>query len=485
MSTLAKNTLFLTSASIGQKAIAFLYFTVIARTVGVENTGAYFLALALVTTIGVLDDIGLTSVLIREIAKKPAEAATWLRNVLGVKLLTMPLTVLVAWFVPTLFGYDGAAAALVRLAVVIMLADTLSLTFYGVLRGMHRLKYESIGIFFGQAITTALGAYFLTTGQGTLPMLIIALIAGSSWNALFAAYHVSRRLGLRAFVPSFNLGSVPARMAFAFFLAAIFVKVYSYVDSFMLNAFIGKEAVGLYSVAYKLTYAFQFLPLAFVGALYPTLASKANDPAELKRIFLNAVWYLALLAAPIIFGIFALAPEIVGLFYGDAYARSVLPLSILIFDLFFIFLDFPIGALLNATGRQMTKTLIMGATMIVNVVANLILVPRFGVVGASISAVVSFVFLFVMGFAVTRRVIAVRLNDLLRATAATLFSGVMMALAVMALKNVIAWPVTIPVGAVVFFGCALATKAFTREHLATLRSLIRPKPYGENTSPDA
>jgi len=45
---LAQNTLYLTLASVGQKAVAFLYFAMIARFMGVEDTGSYFLALAVI-----------------------------------------------------------------------------------------------------------------------------------------------------------------------------------------------------------------------------------------------------------------------------------------------------------------------------------------------------------------------------------------------------------------------------------------------------
>ncbi|MCR4312523.1 MAG: flippase [Candidatus Uhrbacteria bacterium] len=484
MSTLARNTLFLTAASIGQKAIAFIYFTVIARAIGVENTGAYFLALAMITSIGVLDDLGMTSVIIREVAKKPEETKRWLRNIIGIKCLTMPLTVLIAWFVPTLMGFGIEASLLVRLAVFIMLADTLSLTFYGVLRGMQQLKFESLGIFFGQAITTVLGAAFLLTGNGTLPLLVTALIAGSVWNAGFSAFQVARRLGWSAFVPSFDLGSKPLKMGFAFFLSAVFVKVYSYVDSFTLQAVIGDGAVGLYSVAYKLTYAFQFLPLAFVGALYPTLAATCHSPKELKRIFLDAVWYMALLASPIVFGIFALAPEIIGFFYGSAFAGSVMPLSVLIFVLLFIFLDFPIGSLLNATGHQAQKTAIMGITMIVNVTANVLLIPRLGIVGASLAAVMSFAFMFTAGWWYAGRIVSLTFSDLARKVGAIMSAGAAMALVVMALKSFVPWLLTIPLGAGVFSLVAFATKAFTMDHVRSFRSMLTRKSYA-STAPDA
>ncbi|MFH1712394.1 MAG: oligosaccharide flippase family protein, partial [Patescibacteria group bacterium] len=259
---LAKNTLYLTLASVGQKVIAFIYFTIIARFLGAEDTGAYFLSLAIVTVIAVLDDVGITSIVIREIAKKTDDALVWARTVVGIKLVTIPVTVAVAFFVPVWFGYDQVVVNLVRIAVVVMLADTISLSYYGVLRGQQNLRFESIGIFLGQCFTATFGIIMMASGHATLTILVIALMIGSLWNMGFSVVQVIRRLGWTAIIPTWTLGWKPFKMAFAFFLAAVFVKVYSYVDSLILGKIIGNEAVGIYSVAYKLTYSFQFLPLA-------------------------------------------------------------------------------------------------------------------------------------------------------------------------------------------------------------------------------
>lgn len=483
--TLAKNTLFLTAASIGQKVIALVYFFLISGYLGTEDTGGYFLALAMVTTIGVIDDIGLTSVLIRGIASKPDEAKSWLRNILGFKAFTIPFTVVLAFVIPALAGFDAEGAYLVQIAIAIMIADTLSLTFYGVLRGLQSLKYESLGIFVGQSITSIVGITLVVTGEATLPLLIVALIVGSVWNLVFSAVHVARRLGAGAFVPAYTMGNKPLTMALAFFLSAVFVKIYSYVDSFILNAQIGESAVGVYSIAYKMTYAFQFLPLALVGALYPSLSAAADDPERLKKIFLAAEWYAALLAAPIVFGIWSLAPELVGLLQPE-FSEASGPLAILIFVLIFIFLDFPIGSLLNATHRQIIKTAIMGATMVINIAANVILIPRFGVEGASVAALISFVFMFFAGWVCAAPIARLSFGELVQKTGGFFLAGAMMAASVFVLKQWIPWYATIPFGAALYVGLSFAFGTVTMDHLRQIRGIIRPqKTYDQSPSPDA
>ncbi|HWQ99870.1 MAG TPA: polysaccharide biosynthesis C-terminal domain-containing protein, partial [Candidatus Methylomirabilis sp.] len=99
----------------------------------------------------------------------------------------------------------------------------------------------------------------------------------------------------------------------------------------------------------------------------------------------------------------ALAPRCIPLVYGNQFLGSVTPLGILPWVLLPIFLDFPIGSLLNATHRAHWKTTAMGATMVINAALNAVLVPAYGPVGASWAGVLSFWFLMAAGIAMTWR----------------------------------------------------------------------------------
>ena len=187
---------------------------------------------------------------------------------------------------------------------------------------------------------------------------------------------VVRRFGKQCLVPSLNRQQTIQllKIAFPFALAAIFVKVYSYVDSIFISKIIGTTAVGIYSLAYKFTYAFQFLPLAFTAALYPGLSSLVGkDEKALAKLFEKGMWYVLLLAVPITFGIWAIANDAV-LLAGEGYRDAGPVLSLLIFVLIPIFLDFPVGSLLNAANKQIIKTTIMGITMVINVLLNLLFI---------------------------------------------------------------------------------------------------------------
>ena len=269
-------------------------------------------------------------------------------------------------------------------------------------------------------------------------------------------------------------------MAGAFFLAAIFVKVYSYVDSIILSLTVGEHAVGMYAVAYKLTYAFQFIPLAFAAALYPAMSARAHEPKLLRQTFLDALWYVMLIGSPIVFGIWALAPEIINIFYGSDFADSVLPLQILIFVLIFIFLDFPVGSLLNATGRQSTKTAIMGATMVVNVGANLWLIPRYEELGAASAGLISFVFMFTVGWFFAIRVVDVNWRDLFRSSWGVTLAGIIMAMCVYVAKSSLSFVLSVGLGAAIYIVLIFIFRAVDFRHVKKFIALLKPNGLYEN-----
>lgn len=463
----AKNALYLTLASVGQKIIAFVYFLFLARIMQPDLTGQYFLALSITTIFSVVAEFGITSVTTREIAKDPTQARGLIPHALALKLPLMATAVVGSILTGRFLGYEAQVQTLIAISCAVLVIDALQVFFYGVLRGFQALQYESVGIFSGMLTTAVLGALVLAFAP-SLPLLVVALIAGSSVNLVVSSNRVAHRVGWKTLIPRWSINDTRTimRMAFPFALAAIFVKVYSYIDSIFISKFLDTTAVGLYAIAYKFTYAFQFLPLAFVAALYPGMSAVAGkDEAALERIMLRSMWYMAIISAPIVFGLYAIAPEAIRL-AGDGYELAVPVLQALIFVLIPIFLDFPIGSLLNAAGKQTTKTAIMGVTMVINIILNAVLIPRVGILGAAYAALASFIFMFGAGLCFIPSVIPrFSFLKLLRSALPIYLVGVLMLVIVLALKPLVGWLPVIVVGGVVYFGGLVVTKSISWKDL--------------------
>jgi O-antigen/teichoic acid export membrane protein len=486
---IAKNTLYLTLASIGQKVMAFVYFLFVARIMMPENTGAYFLALSITTTFFVIADFGINSVVIRDVAKQPEQALDLARRSFGLKIPLVIVAIMGAVLTGRILGYSPEVQRLIQLACVVMALDSVSTFFYGLLRAFHVLKYEAIGIFIGQSITVSFGAFVLITNP-SLTLLVCALIFGSSFNAFFSASRMIPRIGWKVLVPAFDkkLSLKLLGTASAFALAAIFVKVYSYIDTVIISKLIGTAAVGIYSIAYKFTYAFQFLPLAFVAALYPGMSSliEQKDHQGLREMFQKGMWYMAIVGFPIALGMWSIAEDAV-LLAGDDYVHAGPVLGILIFALIPLFIDYPIGSLLNAADRQKTKTAIMGFTMVVNAICNFTLIPLIGLKGAAISAVISFTFMFFAGLIYVPKIIkGYKYSDLIKVIGPVFMSALVMAIVARTLNLYIDYVLVIPIAAIVYIAMLLVTKSVPKQYAKAFIKLFKGvvKPYVAHTTHD-
>ncbi|MDQ5919573.1 MAG: hypothetical protein QG668_300, partial [Patescibacteria group bacterium] len=172
----------------------------------------------------------------------------------------------------------------------------------------------------------------------------------------------------------------------------------------------GPAEVGSYAVAYKLTYALQFLPMAFVAVLYPSLsaAHAKGDTEGLAHTALGSWRFMAILGFPLAAALSGFAPRLIDVLYGEAFASAARVLAVLAWALPLLFLDFPVGSYLNATHKAVQKTTAMGWTMLVNGAVNLLLVPRIGSVGAAIAALSGYVALLGVGMWYSREVFALR-----------------------------------------------------------------------------
>ncbi|MFH1078564.1 MAG: flippase [Patescibacteria group bacterium] len=399
---IARNALLLTMATAGQKVVAFVAFTLVARLIGRDMTGVYFYAISVTSIFVTFMDLGMTPVVIRALAGDRDDGMRLFSAAVRAKIFLAPLAIIAALIYAIGFGADRVTLATVAIACLVMTADTVHLLLYGTLRGKQNLRPESIGMFVGQILTATASVGAAWYGFGPVG-LAVALLVGSVWNVAWSLRQ-AKGFGVRLLVPHRMDFRRLAVEALPFGIAGIAVKVYSYVDSLFLNIFHGSSAVGLYAVAYKLTYALQFLPLTFVAALYPALAAgyAKKEATDLRNTFLGSLRLMAAIGFPLSAGLSALSPKIIPMLYGTDFLGTIPAFTVLPWVLLPIFLDFPIGSLLNATHRAHLKTTAMVLTMILNVALNATLVPSFGPVGAAWAGVVSFWCLYLIGAWFTR-----------------------------------------------------------------------------------
>lgn len=452
--TIAKNTSFITGASVLQKVFSFIYFTLVARTIGVEATGQYTFALAFTTVFVIFIDLGFAQVLIREGAKQKDKLQTYFSNILFVKIFAGILTYTTLWFITSNSEYSAVTQTLILISGVTMLFDSLHLSNYAVLRAQENLRYEAFGLIGSQGLTLLIGSFFLWYGA-PLPLLMLAFLIPSVCNVAYSFFVLIKRYNIYP-IPTYNVTvlSPLIKMMIPFAVAAIFARLYSYADTLILAHMAGESAVGLYSVPYKITYAFQFIPLALGAALYPKFSySFEHDRENIPKLLRQSIQYLFLCVVPITVGLGVLAPTIIPFIYTDAYTGSVLTLQILLTGLVFSFLTFPLGALLNACNKQHIQTGIIACALIFNITLNIILIPTYSIIGAAIAALLGNIFFVVCGLFAARSLAHGWFAQAYMSLGGIMLSGTIMGGVVWYSTHYIHFIISIGLGALTYISC--------------------------------
>lgn len=473
---IAKNTSYFTIANVLQKIIAFFYFAYIGRLIGPDNLGQYTFALSFTTIFSIFVDIGFEKVLIRESAKKLERAQDYFSNVLGIKIPLAALSILFIFLIAHFQNYPMLTRQLIYIAAFLMALDSFNLSMECVLRGHQNLKYESISVVVCQLITLVVGVGGILVLHD-IRILIIALFAGSLFRFGYAMYALISRYKIYPKI-KYEKDTIKflIKTAIPFAIAGIFLKVYSYADTILLYNLCDSKAVGLYSLPYRATTAFQFIPMAFTAALLPALSHFYVSSRDLlRKAFEKAIFYLTIISIPISFGTIALSREIILKFFGSAYEPSIIALQILMCNLIFLFLDFPAGTLLNACDREKVNTVVMGIAMILNIVSNLILIPWISYKGASISMIVSTLFLAITRLSYSYKITKFDVKGMFIKIFKTLAAGLIMFFAVIYIKPYLNLYLTVFVGALVYSAALYLFGGIKKRDIIVIYEALRHK----------
>lgn len=468
ISNIAKNTSYLTAALVLQKVISFTYFALLARNLGPEYLGKYYFAIAFTTIFSIFMDFGLANVLTREGAKKPEDAQGLLGNILAIKIPLAILSILVSVAVINVLGYDLLARQLVYISLGCVLLDSFTATFFSMIRAFHNLMFESVASIAFQLIVMVFGLGALYSGLN-LPWIMAALLLASSFNFVYSAAVLKFKWGMKIRPRlDWKLSKPLIYITIPFGFYAVFQRVYMYLDSVLLSLMAGDRQVGLYQVAFKIVFALQFLPMAFTASLYPAMSAYwARNREQLAVSFERAMNYMIIISLPITFGIIVLADKII-LVFKKEYLEGLPAMQIIVGSLVFIFMNFAIGALLNACDRQKVNTVNMGIVLLFSVVLNLILIPRFGAAGASLTALLTNILMFCLGIYWVPKIISYRHLKVLKIFLKSIISAGLMGWAVWYLKSGLNIFADVFIGALVYFIILFLLGGFKKEDILSI-----------------
>ncbi len=472
---LKKNTWWLTFGSIIQKFITFIYFAILARAIGVEALGQYSFVLSFTSIFVVFIDLGINNFLIREVAREIKNTARYLGNIIIFKLLAGFVIYFVMIAAIFLLGKPVEIRWMVYLAGIMIVINNINGTFYSAIRGYQNLKYESIGIVLGQLTVFLVGLMVIFLKLPTV-YLFVPLILSEIIIFFYLTVVADRKYQLKPeFIIDVSLIKNILKKSFHFFGASFFGSVFGYIDIILLSLLSGDQAVGYYSAAQKIPNALRIFPAAFAASIYPTVCYyfSKQQKEDIIKIAEKAINYILIIVAPIVVSVFVLAQPIIQIVYGVKFTAGSAPLRIIVFGMFFSFLDYIFITLLNACSKEKINARHRAIAMIAIILFNLVLIPLYQYQGAAIASTASFFILALLGFIYTRKVINFGLKSIFFNFLKILIVSSAMGSMVYVLQNHINFIILVMMGVLIYAVGILILGIISKEDLSYFRNLLK------------
>lgn len=361
-----------------------------ARYLGPENYGILNYVLAFVGLFAFIADLGVNSILNRELVKFPEKRdellGTALRLKIGGGIVAFLVTVCVIFFTDASPLIRGLVV-LYSLTFILQSVNVISTFFQARVEAKNNVRSQIIS----SSISSVLKIVMILSGFGVIWLMLIYVL-DFIWLgiALAVAY---RRSGLKIMSWSFNwlIAKEILSSSWLLMLSSASTFIYMRIDQVMIGNFLGEKEVGLYSAAVKLSEIWYFIPGVICGSLFPAIvnAKKSNLIIYYNRLR-KLYWFLFIISFLISVAITFLAPFIIQSFFGLEYLNAIPILRVYVWSTIGSFMGWAIGQYFLIENRVKILFYYTVFSMFINIILNIVLIPKIGSVGAALATSISY-----------------------------------------------------------------------------------------------
>ncbi|MEK7534907.1 MAG: flippase [Patescibacteria group bacterium] len=378
-----------------------------------KGYGQYTIVLTYISIIGATADLGLFTLVVREITgKRPEVAGRIVGSALVFRFLLMLATLLILGGLYNFLPYDGVVKQGIILGVVIAFLMLFSQAIATIFQANYLSGRIVVSEIIGRLVMAILTIYFLRQGLGLIPVIVANLIGNVV--LLVVSYLLSRTVSPIKIQFDFSLWKQTLPEFWSIAVVTLLGLVHFRLDSLILSFYKPVTDVGIYGVAYRIFDIILVIPAIFAANLLPILTrlNDTNRKTEIAQLIKRSTGLLFAASFALGAAIMILAPWIIVFVTSADFTASALPLRILTSAFIFLFLTTIYAGTAIALREQ--KRLIGGYCLVVmvDIILNIILVPRFSYIGAAATTVTSEVVLMVYSFFLLTKLLPIQLRQL-------------------------------------------------------------------------
>lgn len=385
-----------TAAGDAAARVGMLLVTIVAaRALDPGEFGLYLGFSAVVLLAASLWDLGVGTVLTREVAAGRVAPGKALPRLVSLRVRTFPLWLLtfaMGTFILTR-NEPADAGTILAFAGVSLVFGTHSLA-VAALRGLLQFRAASLSVAGGRWLTAVTSAVALWAAPESEAFMWLgaSFLAGEAFTLVLATAALIRTKGSGVQVDGGVARPAEAltlRSAAPFAANGILAMVYNRLDIVIVAALASSAAMTEYAPASRIQDVLYAIP-GTVGAVAFPLMSRAwpgaGGPERVRRLVVQTVVLGLAVALPVAVVVFVFAPDLLRLVLGPEYVQAATPTRILVWFLPLAVIQAPLLALLAAMGRGTDTTRVLFGTFLIAMASHMALDPWAGASGAAVAS---------------------------------------------------------------------------------------------------
>lgn len=400
----------------------------IQNVVETEVYGWYFAAFNFTYLFQIINDFGLQTYNNGKVAREGRITGIHLSNIVRIKSFLGLLYLLVVFLALVIFQYPAIRYSWILLLAANHLLNSWVLFFRSGISGMgHYLRDSLLSVLDKFLLILFCGVLlWVDWGQGPFQMiwLILAQFASLFVTVIVAGFEVYRlsERGNSAFHwPELRR---MFRESLPYALVVFLMTAYTRMDAVMLERMLleGAREAGIYASAFRLLDAVNMLGFLFAGLLLPMFSRLLAAGRSVEALASSGFRVLMSGALVLVVAVTVFSEQIMSSLYTEGGAYSARVLSALIWSFPFFCGSYIYGTLLTAGRFLRRMNLIFAAGLLLNLLLNLLLIPRYQAEGAAVATAITQFVMFVAQYALAHRVLLLSYDK--KALLLLIFSGI-------------------------------------------------------------
>ena len=389
------DTIILFSGKVLGLLLGMVRLNYLSRYLGVSNFGILNFALYFCSLFQVLFDLGIAQLLIRDVSRDLSRSSEFVGKATALKGIIVFIAGLSVGIVGAASHFAHVTNMAILLTAVVFAINGISTVFLAAFQAHRKMTIVSLYNLLNDLALSVLVIFFI----GTYPYVNTVLtfnivVAFGNLLLLFVIYWKQVALPKFEFDKIFWKELLRAGTPIA--VSSLGISMYMFIGPTVLKYTRGDFEVGLFSAGYKIISILTLIPMTLSQVVYPIFSNfYATAKEKLQKALADSLRVIAQISVPLGVGTVIIAPKIMALLYPPTFQDATIVLQVIICGDAMVYLGWIIYAFLLALDRQkicMTISLIGAAAAII---INLLLVPRFGYVGAAYATACIDIFLFV------------------------------------------------------------------------------------------